>query len=483
MRMKPLLLLVVCSLFTFAHALYLKKPLRPNVDPFYAQPDDLDLYEPGDIIDQRPAPLMIRAFYYALNVKNAWQYKVRSTDSRGNATAIVTTIIEPYDADPRKVLSYQYAEDASNVTCGPSYSILYGATMDSLEIQVESYLMETALSRGWYVVVPDYEGFRATFTVGKSSGLSTLDSVRAALLSSNTTGIDPDAEVAMWGYSGGSIATSWAATLQPKYAPELKPNLIGAAFGGWATNVTATAVVTEGTLYAGLIPMAIHGLLHEYPEYEDLLYGKIRHSKLDKFIEADLHCFIPTVFNYAFTKFFEGSDSVFENGWDLFKMKEVEEIVDLNTLALQEEDGYPEIPLFLFHALNDEIVPYVSANRAYENFCRWGIDSFEMSVSNTSGHILEALEGSGAAIKWLEDRFDGKETVKGCSKTFRTTNLDYPGADNGVFWLILSMFEGFDGEKLGLTDSLNATAGFKSEISLSLISKLLGWVGVIPFKA
>ena len=33
------------------------------------------------------------------------------------------------------------------------------------------------------------------------------------------------------GYSGGTIATGWAAQLQPRYAPELKGQLIGAAVG------------------------------------------------------------------------------------------------------------------------------------------------------------------------------------------------------------------------------------------------------------
>ena len=41
----------------------------------------------------------------------------------------------------------------------------------------------------------------------------------------------------MWGYSGGTVATGWAAALQPTYAKELKSNLIGAAMGGFVTNI------------------------------------------------------------------------------------------------------------------------------------------------------------------------------------------------------------------------------------------------------
>ena len=36
----------------------------------------------------------------------------------------------------------------------------------------------------------------------------------------------------MLGYSGGAIATEWAAELAPSYAPEVNERLIGAAIGG-----------------------------------------------------------------------------------------------------------------------------------------------------------------------------------------------------------------------------------------------------------
>ena len=72
----------------------------------------------------------------------------------------------------------------------------------------------------------------------------------------------------MWGYSGGTIVAGWAATLQPKYAQELKKNLIGAALGGFVINITATAEATDGTLFAGLIPNALNGLANEFPDFK-----------------------------------------------------------------------------------------------------------------------------------------------------------------------------------------------------------------------
>lgn len=72
----------------------------------------------------------------------------------------------------------------------------------------------------------------------------------------------------MWGYSGGSLATGWAISLQLKYAPELKENLIGAAVGGFATNITAVAEAVDGTVFSGFIPLALNGLANEYPDFK-----------------------------------------------------------------------------------------------------------------------------------------------------------------------------------------------------------------------
>jgi len=62
-----------------------------------------------------------------------------------------------------------------------------------------------ALSRGWWVNVPDFEGPLASFGAGVQEGHATLDSVRAVL--SAGLGVDMDSRYAMWGYSGGSLAS------------------------------------------------------------------------------------------------------------------------------------------------------------------------------------------------------------------------------------------------------------------------------------
>lgn len=457
------------------------KPTVPSEDSFYRTPEDIEDYEPGDIIDYRKSPGQIQSILYPIDIKESWQFLVRSTNNAGNATAIVTTVLVPYGGDPTKVVSYQFAEDAGSENCAPSYAILYGASVSTVITQFEQLFTMSLLSQGWYVVMPDYEGFTAAFTAGPNSGQSTLDSIRAILNTQNTTGIDPDAKVAMWGYSGGTIATGWAAQLQPSYAPELKDVIIGAAMGGYCLNLTATAIATDGTIFAGLIGNAVNGLFSQYPEYADILTDNLDPKKLDDFYAAKDYCLLNAIFNYAFTDFFQGLDPIFATGYAIFEDPRVQEVLSANILALHESDGVPDIPLFVYHAVYDEVIPFTGAKRAFDNYCEWGIESFEISASNSSGHILEWLEGMGAAMKWLDDRFNGTEPIKGCKTTYRETNLDYPGSDLGYYQLVHTALASLAGADIGTTLEVAATTLPEKDF-YNLIAEIIGALGTIAVK-
>lgn len=481
MKVSTSIALALVFLFQLASAAVVTLQ-SPDTDPFYVAPANVSDYAPGEIIRWRVAPAPLRALVYRENVKNHWQFMLRSTNTHGEATAIVTTIVEPYNSDPLKLVSYQYAQDSVALKCAPSYSILYGANiLDGLEIQFETYLMSTALSRGWFVVAPDYEGLLGSFTSGPNSGHSTLDSIRAALASTSTTGIQSDAQVIMWGYSGGTIASGWAATLQPSYAPELKDNLIGVAMGGWVTNITLTAEVTDRTIFAGFIPLAIQGLLSQYPEELSLLQSLTTPLGYATFNALKKLCLIPAIISFLFQGVFSGPAPLITEGWAFFQREDIKEIVNNNTLAIDQSQGLPDIPVFVFHGTQDEIVPFSGAQRVYEDWCSWGIDSFEFAVSNTSGHIVEAVEGSGAALAWINARFNGEEPVSGCTRTVRTTNLEYPGVDDTYYWVVKTI-EGTLFGDIGDSYNRNATISALGDKVFDFVKNLLAAIGPIPLK-
>ena len=77
--------------------------------------------------------------------------------------------------------------------------------------QIDMTLIVPLLQNGYYVIIPDYEGPKSTFTVGRQSGKATLNSIRAALQTGAFSGIKKTAKVALWGYSGCLLYTSDAA--------------------------------------------------------------------------------------------------------------------------------------------------------------------------------------------------------------------------------------------------------------------------------
>lgn len=436
-------------------------PLLPEVDPFYKPPQGYESLPHGTVLRTRKSPRKLRSIYLPINAKESWQFLVRTTDSFGNASYIVNTVIVPHNADPTKLVSYQFAEDSANITCSPSYSIQYGAEwFNALEMEVEMFFVATLLERGYYVVTPDYQGPHSAFTAGRVSGQATLDSLIAAYSTANVTGLSPDAKTVMWGYSGGTIASSWAAVLLDDYAPELKPHLLGAAVGGFVSNITATAEAVDGDLLAGLIPNAINGLQQEYPELDKLVKSHINPGKLESYDYATKTCVVGSVLHFLEQRFFTGDEPYFTDGWGVFKEPVVTAILDANTLALEDNNEYPHIPFFIYHGLLDHVVPHKDAQRAYDNWCKWGkAESIELNTGLASGHITEFAEGAPAALLWIEDRFAGKPTVKGCKDTTRLSNLFYPGVNRtlveyikGIEYSIFDKPLGPNGENLNSTD-------------------------------
>lgn len=112
-------------------------------------------------------------------------------------------------------------------------------------------------SRNWIVIVPDYESSTDAFGAGKQSGQAVLDGIRAFLSSSILPSTMAKPKVALWGYSGGALASGWAASIQGDYAPELESVLVGAAIGGTPVDLRAIAYHTNGGIAAGLIGMCM----------------------------------------------------------------------------------------------------------------------------------------------------------------------------------------------------------------------------------
>jgi hypothetical protein len=236
----------------------------PKDDPFYAYtgPQPLASIAPGTVLKTRSIP------YHAVGVPTlltTTQLLYRSTSQTGTPTVNVTSVIQPpIQLDKTKVISYQSAYDSLNQNDEPSYAISGGLTLGGVVSGVEGAVFGPFIADGYTVIVCDTEGQRADFAAGPEYGMNTLDSIRAAFQSS-TVGLPSDAKVAMLGYSGGAIATEWAAELAPTYAPDVDARLIGAAMGGVLVDPAHNLHYVEGSLiWAGVMPMALVGIARAF---------------------------------------------------------------------------------------------------------------------------------------------------------------------------------------------------------------------------
>lgn len=238
--------------------------LQPKNDPFYSYTGSTPLASiaPGTVLQSRSIQ------YHVLGVPTALktiQLLYRSTSQTGNPTVNVTSVIQPLSQlNARKVISYQSAYDSLNPNDEPSHAISGGLTLGGVVPNVELAVFGPFLADGYTVIVPDTEGQRADFAAGPEYGMNTLDSIRATF-NSSTVGLPGDAAVAMLGYSGGAIATEWAAELAPTYAPDVNARMIGAAMGGVLVDPAHNLHYIEGTwFWAGVMAMALVGIARAF---------------------------------------------------------------------------------------------------------------------------------------------------------------------------------------------------------------------------
>jgi hypothetical protein len=237
--------------------------LEPKDDPFYSYtgPPPLPDHLPGAVLKTRSVPYHILGFPTLLETT---QLLYRSTSQTGKPTVNVTSVIQPLELrDKTKVISYQSAYDSLSQNDEPSYAISGGPpTLGGVVPNVELGVFGPFLAEGYTVIVPDTEGQRADFAAGPEYGMNTLDSIQAAF---NSSAIDSDAKVAMLGYSGGALATEWAAELAPTYAPDVNKHLIGAAMGGVLVHPAHNLHYVEGSwIWAGVMAMALVGIARAF---------------------------------------------------------------------------------------------------------------------------------------------------------------------------------------------------------------------------
>lgn len=407
----------------------------PPADAFYNQPSDLASWSPGDVIRSRPVEVKALQLL-PLNVQG-WQLLYRTTGMDGAPEATVTTVIIPEGpAKPRPLLSYQAATDSTLRVCGPSYTLTEGSPIDfgaptgPLTISLpaaEIALAAAGLYQGWAVSMPDHGGANDRFLTPHQPGFAVLDGIRAAESFNPLMLAGVETPVALWGYSGGAIASSWAIEEQPTYAPEL--NIKGAAFGAPERDLEASLLAVNRTPLAGLIPVALSSIGKDSPEFE---------LELDKYLTPQGKALVDRTRNHC------AGQNVLSNLWFRYEpyLNEPISTVLSNPVVRREIDARgvtgraPTAPAYVYNGVTEEVAPISGTDKLVDSYCVGGAPVTyrrEALPPNpipqiSSTHAIVLATGAPGAFEWIKGRLaDNAPTLTGCDIQTVPSTLDTDG--------------------------------------------------------
>ncbi|MEV0252568.1 lipase family protein [Nocardia sp. NPDC050712] len=416
--------------------------LPPELDEFYAPPAGIvAAAAPGQVLRVRAiAPAFFGIAH--LNV-DAWQLLYRTTNSFGEAIATVTTVLKPRGARPdggRKLLSYQIAEDSAAQYCAPSYVIQAGAIpadyVNAAEVLIP---IAAGIGQGWTVSLPDYEGPNSAYAASRIGAQATLDGIRAVQSFEPAQLSGVDTPTALWGYSGGTVPSSFAAEIAQDYAPEL--DIVGIAAGGVAAADWAGVVRHNNRgLYTGLVLGAFVGLANEYPELRQALRENM--DPLGQLLLGSklVLCHPMGTGVVPFYDYF----SSFRGG-DPLAHPAVQRVIADNSLGQRT----PSVPVYIYHAQNDEILPAAPVDRLVDEYCAEGAPSVTYVREFLAEHISGVLTHLPAAFHWLRDRLNGIPAQPGCTITSPTTAATDPEFTQGLNELLPTAVQAIVGQAIG----------------------------------
>jgi hypothetical protein len=363
----------------------------PSGSGFYQPPDPLPSGQHGDIIWCRPVSSPVAG-------ATAWQILYLSTTVTGAPTAVSGTVLVPTSAFPgtRPVVAYASGTQGWGDQCAASKEMSNG-------VFDEQFAVSNLLSKGWAVTVTDYPGLGTPgdedYSVGIAEGRAVLDSVRAAALLPGS-GLSTSAPVGIEGYSQGGSAADWAAQLQPSYAPSLR--LTGVAAGGTPANLQAVSDNIDGTAFFAFLGGSAIGFNAAYPSLD--LNSELTPDGQAALAQLDTMCQAQALITFAGKRIEDytigGINPITQPNW--------EAVLDANNLGGIK----PQVPLFQYHGLLDEVIPYSVEAALHRQYCALGVTT--KLTGFVGDHVLTQVLAQTAVVNWLGARIAGSPAPDDC---------------------------------------------------------------------
>lgn len=365
----------------------------PLGEPWFDPPPGYEQSPPGTVLATRPTTVAL-----LLTPVRSTQILFRTTDSKDRPVAAATTVIVPTapwtGPGTRPVVAYNMAIDSLGNTCAPSWTLPRGLAKEVVAVQL-------FLAKNYAVVVTDHQGPRQAYAAGRMAGHAVLDALRA-MVQLPELGLPPASPIAMTGYSGGAIASGWAAQLAPTYAPDV--NIVGTAFGGAPIDYRILLGSMNGKNAAStLFLAAAMGVAREYPEMFQLMNANgLRLAQIAK----DMCVYLLAPGGLVAPIPVQALSDV----PDVDRTPIAEEIIRQTRMG---GDLAPTTPVFIYQGQHEFWIPKEGAERLYDEWCAHGTDvRLEEYVGE---HIIVAVSGLPGSHAWIDDRLAGIPAPEGCS--------------------------------------------------------------------
>jgi len=364
---------------------------------------------------------------------NAVQLLYRSTSMTGKPTVNVTSVVKPLGyTGPAKLIGYGSFYDSLDPRDSPSLAISgqSNPTLGGALPNVEALLVLPLLSAGYTVSIADTEGQDAAFGAGPVYGMNTLDGLRAAS-NAPETGLDTGTKIGMIGYSGGAIATGWAAAMAPKYAPDINARLVGATMGGVLVMPDHNLRYLEGSsIWAGVMPMALLGISRAFevdltPYMSD--YGK------ELFVQKQYASITDALFQFPGLRFNKLTKRQYPTP------ESVPVYAAMSNKLIMGQDDTPTAPLQMYQGAGGEAEGTSGATAGIgpgdgvmvagdvrslaRKYCAKGVD-VEHKQFDSLSHVGATSPWLDASLPWLNARFAGEPAPNNCAQIAPGNPLD-----------------------------------------------------------
>ena len=303
-----------------------------------------------------------------------------SIDTEGNPITLSGKVILPADGKFKRYILVSHYTIAANE-----------------EAPSQTFLLEGILvNLGYALIIPDYLGYGITadmvhpYLVMETTATNVLDMYFQVLPFMKKAGLAPEHDdIYLMGYSqGGAVTMGVQHMIETRYPDQIKIRRVFAGGGPYDVKATYDKFIeTNYASYPCAVPLMTQGVVKGNNLNLDLakiLQPRI-YENLDEWINskkyttAQINELIDT----------HTTDELLSSiGMDRssFEISELYKALTLNSIL--SYSWTPQAPVFIFHSIDDDIVPYVNATLAKS---RWQYGNIQYNFGHYGNHIAGML--------------------------------------------------------------------------------------------